>query len=314
MKTLIIAEHDNKKLNPSIKNLVTCGAKFGYDLHVLVAGLDCRGICESVSKIKGIKKVLCADSPSYKYQIAENIAGLVNELAQDYDVIIAPSSTFGKNILPKVAAMQDVPQISDVTGFISQDTFEHPVYAGNAVETVKVNAGKKVLTVRPTAFDPETEEQDSRVIEDVVKVFNDDRIQFVKHEPSLSSRPDLSSAKIVVSGGRGLQNKENFKLIEELADVLNAAIGASRAAVDAGFVSNDFQVGQTGKVVAPLLYFAVGISGAIQHLAGMKDSKIIVAINKDPEAPIISIANYILVGDLFKIVPELIEKLKQRLK
>lgn len=313
MKILILGEHDNAKLSPTIKNLVTLGLEFGDDVSVLIAGDDCQNVCEQVGKIKGVKKVLYANNPAYKYNIAENISGLVVKLAHSYDVILAPASTFGKNILPKVAASLDVPQVSDVIKMIDTHTFEHPIYAGNAIETIEVNAEKILLTVRSTAFEPQNLEQDSALIENIDIVCSDNRIEFIKHEKSESARPDLTSASIVVSGGRGLQDKEKFKLIDDLADVLGAAIGASRAAVDAGFVPNDYQVGQTGKVVAPLLYFAIGISGAIQHMAGMKDSKIIVAINKDPDASIFSIANYAMVGDLFTILPELTSKLKERL-
>lgn len=312
MGTLVLVEHNNRQLHSATRNTLSAALELGNKITLLVAGYQCRAVAEEAAKIEGVHAVLHVDSPGYEYQLAEPISDLVVSFANSFGAILAPSSTFGKNILPRVAAKLDVTQLSDVSKIIDVETFEHPIYAGNAIETVRVLDSLKVMTIRTTAFNPIMSSQESCCIESISKEFQTKGSQFVRHELSKSERPDLSSAKIIVSGGRGLQSAEKFKLIEELADVLGAAVGASRAAVDAGFVPNDYQVGQTGKVVAPMLYIAVGISGAVQHLAGMKDSKVIVAINKDEDAPIFQIANYGLVGDLFELVPQLIEQLKNR--
>ncbi len=309
MSILVLAEHNNETLNAS--TLATLGAakKIGGDIHVLVAGSNCCGAAESGAKAEGVSKVLKADAPELGHDLAENIAPLLVELAGGYTHILAPASTFGKNILPRAAALLDVQQISDISGVVDADTFMRPVYAGNAVATVKSSDSLKLITVRSTTFDAVSAEGGSASIEDVASKGDAGLSKFVNLAVTESDRPDLTSAKIVVSGGRGVGSAENFKIIEKLADKLGAAMGASRAAVDAGFVPNDMQVGQTGKIVAPELYVAIGISGAIQHLAGMKDSKIIVAINKDEDAPIFSIADYGLVADLFDAAPELEGKL-----
>ncbi|HAT1595270.1 TPA: electron transfer flavoprotein subunit alpha/FixB family protein [Legionella pneumophila] len=312
MSTLVLVEHNNQQLHPATRNTLSAALELGDKITLLVIGYQCRSVAEEAARLEGVQAVLHVDNPCYQYQLAESVSDLVVSFANSFSAILAPSSTFGKNILPRVAAQLDVAQISDVSKIINSDTFEHPVYAGNAIETVRVLDSLKVMTIRTTAFDPITSSQEACCIESIDKEFQAKGSQFVRHELSKSERPDLGSAKIVVSGGRGLQSAEKFKLIEELADTLGAAVGASRAAVDAGFVPNDYQVGQTGKVVAPMLYIAVGISGAVQHLAGMKDSKVIVAINKDADAPIFQIANYGLVGDLFELVPQLIEQLKNR--
>lgn len=312
MSTLLIVEHDNKLMQPSIRHVLAAALQLDENPVLLVVGHDCQAVAEQAAILAGVKTVWHVDNSCYAHQLTENVSQLVAELAASFTTIIAASSTFGKNLLPRVAAILDVAQISDVTKIIDNETFEHPVYAGNAIETVRVLDEKRVLTIRTTAFDPVVEQQAPCNIELIDKIYSQEKTRFVGHELSHSERPDLSNAKIVVAGGRGLQSAEKFKLIEELADVLGAAVGASRAAVDAGFVPNDYQVGQTGKVVAPTLYIAVGISGAVQHLAGMKDSKVIVAINKDEDAPVFQIANYGLVGDLFVLVPQLIEQLKQR--
>ncbi|HAT8182380.1 TPA: electron transfer flavoprotein subunit alpha/FixB family protein [Legionella pneumophila] len=312
MSTLVLVEHNNEQLHPATRNTLSAALEFGDKITLLVVGYQCRSVAEQAAKLEGVHAVLHVDNPCYEHQLAEPVSDLVVSFANSFSAILAPSSTFGKNLLPRVAARLDVVQISDVSKIINSDTFEHPVYAGNAIETVRVLDSLKVMTIRTTAFDPITSSQEACCIESIDKEFQAKGSQFVRHELSKSERPDLGSAKIVVSGGRGLQSAEKFKLIEELADTLSAAVGASRAAVDAGFVPNDYQVGQTGKVVAPMLYIAVGISGAVQHLAGMKDSKVIVAINKDADAPIFQIANYGLVGDLFELVPQLIEQLKNR--
>ncbi|HAU1643086.1 TPA: electron transfer flavoprotein subunit alpha/FixB family protein [Legionella pneumophila] len=312
MSTLVLVEHNNQQLHPATRNTLSAALELGDKITLLVVGYQCRSVAEEAASLEGVHAVLHVDNPCYEHQLAEAVSDLVVSFANSFSAILAPSSTYGKNILPRVAAQLDVTQISDVSKIINSDTFEHPVYAGNAIETVRVLDSLKVMTIRTTAFDPITSSQEVCCIESIDKEFQAKGSQFVRHELSKSERPDLGSAKIVVSGGRGLQNAEKFKLIEELADTLGAAVGASRAAVDAGFVPNDYQVGQTGKVVAPLLYIAVGISGAVQHLAGMKDSKVIVAINKDADAPIFQIATYGLVGDLFELVPQLIEQLKNR--
>ncbi|HAT2038591.1 TPA: electron transfer flavoprotein subunit alpha/FixB family protein [Legionella pneumophila] len=312
MSTLVLVEHNNQQLHPATRNTLSAALELGDKITLLVVGYQCRSVAEEAASLEGVHAVLHVDNLCYEHQLAEAVSDLVVSFANSFSAILAPSSTYGKNILPRVAAQLDVTQISDVSKIINSDTFEHPVYAGNAIETVRVLDSLKVMTIRTTAFDPITLSQEVCCIESIDKEFQAKGSQFVRHELSKSERPDLGSAKIVVSGGRGLQNAEKFKLIEELADTLGAAVGASRAAVDAGFVPNDYQVGQTGKVVAPMLYIAVGISGAVQHLAGMKDSKVIVAINKDADAPIFQIATYGLVGDLFELVPQLIEQLKNR--
>ncbi len=312
MSTLIIVEHDNHVIQPSIRNVLTAALQFNEKPVLLVVGYNCQSVASDAATIEGVEAVWHVDDACYEHQLAENVSQLVTALAPSFTTILAASSTYGKNLLPRVAAGLDVAQVSDVTRIVNQNTFEHPIYAGNAIETVRVLDDKKILSIRTTAFDAVTGSQTACCIERMDKVFPQTTTTFVGQQLSESVRPDLGNAQIVVSGGRGLQSAEKFKLIEELADALGAAVGASRAAVDAGFVPNDYQVGQTGKVVAPNLYIAVGISGAVQHLAGMKDSKVIVAINKDEDAPIFQIANYGLVGDLFVLVPELIEKLKQR--
>ncbi|MFO8604427.1 FAD-binding protein [Legionella pneumophila serogroup 1] len=312
MSTLVLVEHNNQQLHPATRNTLSAALELGDKITLLVVGYQCRSVAEEAASLEGVHAVLHVDNPCYEHQLAEAVSDLVVSFANSFSAILAPSSTYGKNILPRVAAQLDVTQISDVSKIINSDTFEHPVYAGNAIETVRVLDSLKIMTIRTTAFDPITSSQEVCCIESIDKEFQAKGSQFVRHELSKSERPDLGSAKIVVSGGRGLQNAEKFKLIEELADTLGAAVGASRAAVDAGFAPNDYQVGQTGKVVAPMLYIAVGISGAVQHLAGMKDSKVIVAINKDADAPIFQIATYGLVGDLFELVPQLIEHLKNR--
>jgi electron transfer flavoprotein alpha subunit len=309
MTTLLIAEHDNRSLRDATAKALTAVKALGGDVHVLVAGKDARAVAEAAAKLDGVAKVLLADGPAYEHMLAEPIAALIVSLAKDYDAIVSPATTAGKNFLPRVAALLDVMQISDVTKVISADTFERPIYAGNAIQTVRAKDAKKVITVRTSTFQA-TGEGGSAEIETVSGGDAPQLSSFVGEELSKSERPELTSAKIIISGGRAMQSRENFsKYIEPVADKLGAAIGASRAAVDAGYAPNDWQVGQTGKVVAPELYIAVGISGAIQHLAGMKDSKVIVAINKDEEAPIFQVADYGLVGDLFQILPELATEL-----
>jgi len=308
MDSLVIAEHDNKELKPSTLNTATAAGSLGGTVDILVAGEDCTHIADTVAKVSGTRQVWLIDAPEYKYQLAENMAPIIADLARKYSHVLAPSSTFGKNIMPRVAALMDVQQISDIISIDSEDTFVRPIYAGNAIATVRSLDSVKLITVRTTAFKA-AEMNGNAKRETVPGKANLNLSEFVKRELSASERPELTAAKIIVSGGRGMQNGENFILLEELADKLGAAVGASRAAVDAGFVPNDYQVGQTGKIVAPELYIAVGISGAIQHLAGMKDSKVIVAINKDEDAPIFQIADFGLVGDLFKLVPELTEEL-----
>ena len=305
MTALVLAEHDNTSLKDGTLNTVTAAMKLDKEVHVLVAGKGCRGVAEAAAKIKGVAKVLVCDDAAYDHPLAEGLAPLVKNLANGYSAILAPATTTGKNILPRVAATLDVMQISDIISVESADTFKRPIYAGNAIQTVQTTDNIKVITVRTTAFEPAAPKGGSALIEAVKANGAQSQSKFIKAELSKSDRPELTSAKIVISGGRGMGSRENFKLIEAVADKLGAAIGASRAAVDAGFVPNDFQVGQTGKIVAPDLYIAVGISGAIQHLAGMKDSKIIVAINKDEEAPIFQVADYGLVMDLFEALPQL---------
>ena len=310
MSTLVIVEHNHHIMAPSTRHVLTAALELDPKLTCLVVGYHCEAVAVEVASLKGVSAVFLADHLCYEHQFPEAIALLVQALSPSFTSILAASSTFGKNVLPRIAALCDVVQISDVIRVIDSDTFEHPIYAGNAIETVRILDQKKVLCIRTTAFDALDETQAPCEIKPIEPVCSDLKTTFLSQALSPSVRPQLSDASIVVSGGRGLQSAEQFQLIEALADVLGAAVGASRAAVDAGFVSNDCQVGQTGKVVAPTLYIAVGISGAIQHLAGMKDAKVIVAINKDEDAPIFQIANYGLVGDLFQLVPQLIEQLK----
>ena len=309
MTALVLAEHDNAHLRAATLNTVTAAAKAGGEVHVLVVGSNCDGAAQQAAKVAGVSKVLVADAPHFADGLAENVAAQVVALAKNYSHVLAPASSYGKNILPRVAALLDSAQVSDIISVESADTFTRPIYAGNAIATVQATDAIKVITARPTNFDAAAAEGGSAAVEKLQAVADTGAATFVGREVAKSDRPELQGAKIVVSGGRGMGSAENFKLLEPLADKLNAALGASRAAVDAGFAPNDWQVGQTGKVVAPQLYVAVGISGAIQHLAGMKDSKVIVAINKDPEAPIFSVADYGLVGDLFETVPQLIKEL-----
>ncbi|PZO84236.1 MAG: electron transfer flavoprotein subunit alpha [Micavibrio aeruginosavorus] len=309
MAILVLAEHDNKELKPATLHAVGAAAKIGGDIHVLVAGSGCGSVADAAAKIGGVSKVLKADDAALGNGLAENVAPVILDVAKNYSHIIGPATTTWKNILPRVAALLDVQQISDIIGVIDADTFNRPIYAGNAIATVKSSDSIRIITARGTAFDKAPADGGSAGIEDIAAKGDSGLSSFVSAEVSKSDRPELTAARVVVSGGRALGSTEGFKIIEELADKLNAAIGASRAAVDAGYVPNDYQVGQTGKNVAPELYIAIGISGAIQHLAGMKDSKVIVAINKDADAPIFGIADYGLVGDLFQIVPELTSKL-----
>lgn len=304
MSVLVIAEHDNAELKPATLNTVAAAAQLG-DVDILVAGDNCNAVADTAAKIAGVGKVLKADAPALKTGLAENIAPMIVELSSSYSHILAPATTHGKNIMPRVAALLDVAQISEITSVVSADTFVRPIYAGNAMATVQSADAIKIITVRTTGFDAAPAEGGSATLEDVSNIMDAALSSFVGQELTVSERPELTSAKVVISGGRGMQSGENFPMLEEIADKLGAAVGASRAAVDAGFVPNDYQVGQTGKVVAPDLYIAVGISGAIQHLAGMKDSKVIVAINKDEEAPIFQVADYGLVDDLFEAVPAL---------
>lgn len=305
MIILVIAEHDNSSLNGATLNTVAAAEAIGGDITVLVAGANCGDAANAAAKVAGVTRVLQADNAAYEHQLAENVAPLIAELGKDYTHVLAPATTSGKNLMPRVAALLDVAQISDIMAVESADTFQRPIYAGNIIATVQSADAIKVITVRTTGFDPVAAEGGSASVETVDAVHDSGLSSFVGEEVAKSDRPDLTSAKVVISGGRGMQNGENFKLIEAVADKLGAAMGASRAAVDAGFVPNDMQVGQTGKIVAPDLYIAVGISGAIQHLAGMKDSKVIVAINKDEDAPIFQVADYGLVADLFTALPEL---------
>ncbi len=318
MAVLVVAEHDGAALKPATLNAVAAAAEIarlaGSDVHVLVAGSGCAAVAEAAAKIAGVAKVRLADDAAYAHGLAENVAPLLVKLAPDYSHILAPATTAGKNLMPRVAALLDVMQISDISAVEAADTFVRPIYAGNALATVQSKDPIKVITVRGTAFPPAEAAGGSAAVEPVETTGSAGLTEFVRAELSKSERPELTSARVIISGGRGMQSGENFRLLESVADKLGAAVGASRAAVDAGFVPNDYQVGQTGKIVAPELYIAVGISGAIQHLAGMKDSKVIVAINKDEEAPIFQVADYGLVGDLFKVVPELDEELGKRLK
>ena len=311
MNVLVVAEHDNKTLSPAVAKVMTAAKALGDNVHVLVAGAGAKPVAEAAAKLDGVAKVLHADAPQLANQLAEEVAALVVSLMPNYDAVIAPSTAAGKNFLPRVAALLDVMQISDIIKVVSPDTFERPIYAGNAIQTVQSADKKKVITVRTTAF-PAVGSTGSATIESLEPPAPVGLSTFEKAEIQKTDRPELTAAKIVVSGGRGLQSGENFKkYIEPVADQLGAAVGASRAAVDAGYMPNDYQVGQTGKVVAPELYIAVGISGAIQHLAGMKDSKVIVAINKDGEAPIFQVADYGLVADLFQALPELKNELEK---
>jgi len=304
MTTLLIAEHDNNNISDSVRKAITAAKEIGETVDILVAGKDCNSVADEAAKISGVNKVLICDNDIYSKHLAEPYADLIVSLASNYNTFIAPAATTSKNYMPRVAALLDVPQVSDIISVIDNQTFEHPIYAGNAIETVKLLSEKKVITVRATAFQA-SEDQEAADIEAIDSAANPGLSEYISEELTESDRPELTSAKIIISGGRGMQSGDNFTLLEAIADKLGAAVGASRAAVDAGFVPNDYQVGQTGKVVAPELYIAVGISGAIQHLAGMKDSKIIVAINKDEEAPIFQVADYGLVADLFKAIPEL---------
>jgi len=311
MAVLVLAEHDNKTVKKATLNAVAAAAKLG-EVHILVAGQQAADVAKAASQVAGVKKVLHADAAHLADFLAENVAALLVGVAKTYSHVLAPSTSNGKNIMPRVAALLDVQQISDITSVESADTFVRPIYAGNALATVKSKDAIKVITVRTTAFDAVAASGGSAQVESVSPGSDSGLSAFVSREVSKSERPELTAAKIIVSGGRGMANGENFKkVLEPLADTLGAAMGASRAAVDAGFVPNDWQVGQTGKIVAPDLYVAVGISGAIQHLAGMKDSRVIVAINKDEEAPIFQVADYGLVGDLFQLVPQLVEELKK---
>ena len=305
MSILVVADHDNAELKPATLVVVAAAQAIGGDIDILVAGEGCNAVAEAAAKIAGVSKVRCADNAAYTHQLAENIALLVAELGADYSHILTAHTTVGKNFLPRVAAILDVAQISDIQGVDSADTFKRPIYAGNAIATVKSNDAIKVVSVRGTAYDGVPAEGGTAAVEAVDSVHDAGISSFLREELAKSERPELTAASVIISGGRGMQSGDNFVLLEGIADKLGAAIGASRAAVDAGFVPNDMQVGQTGKIVAPDLYIAVGISGAIQHLAGMKDSKVIVAINKDEDAPIFQVADYGLVADLFDALPEL---------
>ena len=310
MSILVVAEHDNAEIKAATLNTIAAAVAIGGEIHVLVAGDGCAAAGDAAAKIDGVAKVLVADSPEYANGIAENLTPLILSMADGYEHLLANATSFGKNLMPRVAAMLDVQQISDISGVSSADTFDRPTYAGNAIATVQTSDAKKVITVRGTAFDPVAAEGGSAAVESVGAQGDSGLTNYIGSEISKSERPELTSARVIISGGRGMQSGDNFPILEKVADILGAAVGASRAAVDAGFVPNDYQVGQTGKIVAPELYIAVGISGAIQHLAGMKDSKVIVAINKDEEAPIFQVADYGLVADLFQAVPELEDALK----
>ena len=309
MSVLVIAEHDNASLRPATLNTVAAATKIGSEVAVLIAGAGCEPAAKAAAAIAGVARVVRADAPQYKDGLAENLAALVVALAPGYSHILAPATSFGKNVAPRIAALLDVAQISDVVAVVSPDTFVRPIYAGNALATVQSNDKVKVVTVRTTGFDAAAAAGGSAAIESAQAAADAGLSSLVGRALTKTERPELTSARAIVSGGRGMGSGDNFKLLEPLADKLHAAMGASRAAVDAGFVPNDWQVGQTGKIVAPDLYIAVGISGAIQHLAGMKDSRVIVAINKDEEAPIFQVADYGIVGDLFQIVPELVKEL-----
>ena len=305
MKTLIVAEHDNQTLKAATLNAVAAAQQLGDDIDILVLGSGCQAAADAAAAVPGVASVVLADNAAYENQLAENVSLAVADVAAGYDAVLAAATANGKNVMPRVAALLDVAQISDITAVIDADTFERPIYAGNVIATIKSSDAKKVITVRTTAFDAVPAEGGSASVQAVDGAHDAGVSSFIGEEVAVSDRPELTSASVVISGGRGMQNGANFSMLEGIADKLNAAIGASRAAVDAGFVPNDYQVGQTGKIVAPDLYIAVGISGAIQHLAGMKDSKVIVAINKDEDAPIFQVADYGLVADLFAALPEL---------
>ena len=311
MSVLLIAEHNNTNLKPFTLNAITAASKMNTDVHVLVAGNGCESVSKELSTVPLVKKVLLCESPNYQNYLPENLAPLVTKLSEKYDHIVASANTFGKNFMPRVAAALDVSQISDIIKVNETDTFVRPIYAGNAFATVKSNDKKKCVTIRPTSFESAPKTGGTASVEKVEAVDVPNFSKFIKREETKSERPELGTARVVISGGRGMESGDNFKLITAIADKLNAAVGASRAAVDAGYISNDHQVGQTGKVVVPDLYIAVGISGAIQHLAGMKESKIIVAINKDGEAPIFSVADYGLEADLFEALPQFLEELNK---
>ena len=305
MKTLIVAEHDNQTLKAATLNAVAAAQQLGDDIDILVVGSGCQAAADAAAAVPGVASVVLADNAAYENQLAENVSLAVADVAAGYDAVLAAATANGKNVMPRVAALLDVAQISDITAVIDADTFERPIYAGNVIATIKSSDAKKVITVRTTAFDAVPAEGGSASVQAVDGAHDAGVSSFIGEQVAVSDRPELTSASVVISGGRGMQNGDNFSMLEGIADKLNAAIGASRAAVDAGFVPNDYQVGQTGKIVAPDLYIAVGISGAIQHLAGMKDSKVIVAINKDEDAPIFQVADYGLVADLFAALPEL---------
>ena len=305
MSVLIVVEHDNEQIKASTLNTVTAAMQIDEDLHALVIGHNCDAVASAAAEIEGVKTVRKCDAADYEYGLVENVAPVVEGVARDYSHVFAPASTFGKNLMPRVAAMLDVQQVSDISEIVSDDTFIRPIYAGNALATVRSTDDVKLITVRTTAFDAAGEHGGSADVESLTPSADAGLSSFVKHDLTRSERPELTTASIVISGGRGMQSGDNFNMLERVADKLGAAVGASRAAVDAGYVPNDYQVGQTGKVVAPDLYIAVGISGAIQHLAGMKDSKVIVAINKDEEAPIFQVADFGWVADLFSAIPEL---------
>ena len=309
MSTLVIAEHDNVNLKPATLNTVAAANVIGGAVHILVAGNTCQSVADEAAAVDGVEKVILADDSAYENQLAESTANLIQSISANYSHILAPATTFGKNVLPRLSALLDVQQISEITEVVSDDTFKRPIYAGSCIATVKSSDSIKVITVRATAFDPVNTSGGPASVESISADGVSDLSSFVNEEIAQSDRPELTAASIVISGGRGMQSGDNFHLLETIADKLGAAVGASRAAVDAGFVPNDYQVGQTGKIVAPDLYIAVGISGAIQHLAGMKDSKVIVAINKDEDAPIFQVADYGLVADLFNALPELAEQL-----
>ena len=309
MKILVVAEHDNNNLKGSTNSTIAAAKEIGSDINVLVAGLACSNVANEVASLDGVTTVLLADETAYENFLAEDIAKLVVSIADDFEYILAPATTFGKNFLPRVAASLDSQQISEITAVLGPDTFKRPIYAGSCIATVKTLDDKKIISVRSTAFDGVISGSGNAEIKDAASIVSDGKSSFVNEELAVSDRPELTAADIVISGGRGMQSGDNFHLLDSIADKLGAAVGASRAAVDAGFVPNDYQVGQTGKIVAPDLYIAVGISGAIQHLAGMKDSKVIVAINKDEDAPIFQVADYGLVADLFEALPELDSKL-----
>lgn len=310
MKILILAEHDNVKIKNSTRAILTAAKQLGGTVDVIVIGNDCEKVANAAALLPLQEKVILADNPVYQHQLAENTAALLAEIGKQYDYVLAAATTTGKNILPRVAALLDVGMVSDIIQVVTPDTFVRPIYAGNVLATVQSTDKIKLLTVRTSAFSALHEDRTApSQIEKISSVINNTQSQFESEQLTVSSRPELTAARVIISGGRGLKSAENFKLLEQIADRLHAAIGASRAAVDAGFAPNDYQVGQTGKIVAPELYIAVGISGAIQHLAGMKDSKVIVAINSDPEAPIFQVSDYALVGDLFTILPELVVEL-----